>query len=293
MRPVRCFAVAFAFASLSLAVGGCAESHGGRSDADASIATDAGGGCAGPRPGDTCACVGGEWRCERMACPPDLNPWDPRDPRGACGVEGAECSSGGPDACGSAMFCTCTRGRWSCAVAEPDPVCWCGREPSEGDRCSEEGATCGECCPTPGGTGWAPMQCVGGHWTAAGCPAIVCPPVEASRCPADTAAALGDPCAPEGASCGHACCDDAIVCEGGAWRPGPVADCAYCPAFECGDGACHGAQLCHHGCGPDDGPVFTCDPLPDDCESCDCVPLWGTQRCETIDGHPHVYDLCG
>lgn len=246
--------------------------------------------CHGPPP-PGCTCVGTEWRCDGT-CPADLNPWDPTDPRNACAVEGAECTSGGTDPCGGATFCSCREGRWQCGVAEPDPVCYCGREPSEGDRCAEEGATCGECCPTPGGTGWAPMACEGGRWTAAACPAIECPPLVIT-CPAQTASALGQPCDLEGSSCGDPCCGDAIVCEGGRWQPGPTLLCAVCQQFPCGAGACHDGQYCHQACGPADGIVHLCEPAPAGCASCECIPLWETQRCEMIDGRPRVTDLGG
>ncbi len=248
--------------------------------------------CWGPPP-PGCECVGTEWVCETGTCPPDLNPWDPRDPHNACAAEGAECTSGGTDPCGGGMWCECRGGLWECAVAEPDPVCWCGRQPSEGDRCSEEGAMCGECCPTPGG--WPAMVCEGGHWTPALCPDVECAPVPAVSCPANTSSVIGHACDVEGASCGDPCCDDAIVCRGGRWEPGPVADCVWCPAWTCGDGACHSNEYCHRSCGPTDGIVYTCEPTPESCSSCDCIPLWGTQRCEMVDGHPHVIDLgfCG
>ncbi len=246
--------------------------------------------CPGPAP-EGCVCVGTEWRCDGT-CPPDLNPWDPTDPNNVCSVEGAECSSGSGDQCGGAMFCTCIGHLWQCAVAEPDPVCWCGREPSEGDRCVEEGAMCGECCPTPGGPGWAPMICAGGHWTAAACPPG-CPAPEPSPCPANTASVLGQACGPEGAFCGDACCDDAIVCQGGRWEPGPVADCTWCSAWACGDGNCHDGEYCHQGCGPTDGPEYFCEPAAG-CSSCDCLPNLDYQRCEMVDGHPLVIDVgCG
>lgn len=244
--------------------------------------------CIGPRP-PGCACVGTEWRCEGGTCPPDLSPWEPT----ACAIEGAECTSGGTDPCGVGMFCTCRAGLWECAVAEPDPVCWCGRAPSEGDRCNEEGATCGECCPEA--SEWSAMTCVGGRWTAAACDAEVCPPVARIPCPANTMSIAGRACEVEGASCGDECCGDLVVCESGTWQPQEGVPCVWCSAWTCGDGSCHDGEYCHETCGPDDGAVHYCEPTPEGCSSCDCLPLWGTQRCEMIDGHPHVFDLglCG
>lgn len=247
--------------------------------------------CWGPAP-PGCVCDRGEWRCD-ATCPPDLNPWDPSHPSNACWVEGAECTSGGTDPCGGGMWCTCRGGRWECAVAEPDPVCYCGREPSEGDRCVEEGASCGECCPLPGG--WPAMTCSGGRWTAAECGDVLCPPAPSLPCPANTASIAGRACDLEGASCGDECCGDHVVCTGGRWEPQTGVPCVWCSAWECGDGSCHDGELCHETCGPADGPAYFCEPTPEGCSSCDCIPLWGTQRCEMIDGHPHVIDLglCG
>lgn len=250
--------------------------------------------CLGPRPGPDCVCRGTDWSCPSTTCPEGLNPWDPSDPRNACTREGATCSSGSGDSCGAAMFCTCESGSWSCAVAEPDPVCWCGRQPTEGDRCVEEGASCGECCPTAEGTGWPAMTCEDGHWTAATCPAVECPPV-AFECPVDATALLGTSCVVEGASCGHACCDGSIDCRDGVWQLGAIADCSLCPDFDCGGGECFLGEYCYQRCGPDDGLEHVCAPTPEGCNDCSCIPLWGTQACEMIDGHPHVRELgfCG
>lgn len=226
----------------------------------------------------------------------DLDPWNPMDPRNACSVEGATCNSGSGDACGAAMFCTCTRGAWNCAVAEPDPVCWCGRQPAEGDRCAEEGASCGECCPTPGGTGWPAMQCVSGHWETSPCPAVECPMVEPIlECPVDTSTLLGRACAEEGAYCGDSCCSSSVECRAGLWVRGPEADCESCNEYACGEGACREDQYCGSRCGPADGIAFYCAPLGFDCHDCSCLVLDASQRCEMIDGHPHVSQLgfCG
>jgi hypothetical protein len=228
-------------------------------------------------------------------CPPGIDPWNPESPGNVCSGEGTMCTSGGTDSCGSALFCECRSGRWNCLFAEPDPVCWCGRQPTEGDRCSEEGASCGECCPTPGGTGWPAMTCEGGHWTSAACPDIDCAPI-GGTCPADPASLVGTACEIEGQSCDHACCSGAVTCEDGTWVRGPIAACIWCPQYPCGSGACNiDTQYCHQTCGPDDGTVHVCEPAPAGCTSCDCIPLWGTQTCEMVDGHPVVRDLgfCG
>jgi hypothetical protein len=228
-------------------------------------------------------------------CPPGINPWNPSDPASACSPEGATCTSGSGDACGSFMSCTCEMGHWSCAVAEADPVCWCGRQPSEGDRCNTEGMSCGECCPTPGGTGWPAMQCMAGHWTAAACPAVVCPPIETPECPANTRPLIGTACTSEGQFCGDACCSDPITCTAGVWQMGPEADCFACLEYPCGDGACRTDQTCVSRCGPADGIEYVCAARDASCNDCSCIPITSAQRCEMIDGHPHVSEtgFCG
>ncbi len=251
--------------------------------------------CRGAPPGPGCVCVGTSWSCPNTMCPPDINPWNPTDPHSACSPDGAMCSSGGTDVCGSAMSCRCESGHWNCAVAEPDPVCWCGRQPSAGDRCNMEGASCGECCPTPGGTGWPAMQCVSGHWTAATCPAIECAAV-ARECPADTAILLGTACpTTEGARCGDPCCSDSVTCFDGVWVRGPEADCALCSEYVCGAGHCRADQTCTSRCGPADGIEYFCAPQVSGCNACSCMPPSSISRCEMIDGHPHVSEIgfCG
>lgn len=292
-----------------MASGGCAASHAtsddGGTGGDGAV-------CAGSPAlicvsdcasdaGRAAICVGGVWSCPpgtrdlstctTSMCPSGLNPWDPTDPLRACAREGATCTSGS-DPCGSGMFCTCTSGLWECAVAEPDPVCWCGREPSEGDRCAEEGASCGECCPTPGGTGWPAMQCVGGHWTAAACPAVPCPRLD---CPADTRALLGRSCSSSAEMCGDPCCGSAVTCTEGVWAPGPDAECFACLQYPCGDGFCPDSDICTSRCGPADGIEFVCVPSPSGCADCGCLPLTSDQTCEMIDGHPHLSEVgfCG
>jgi hypothetical protein len=251
--------------------------------------------CHGPQPGPGCVCRGTEWSCVSTTCPADIDPWG--SPGTPCAVEGEHCTSGGSDACGSAMFCDCQMGHWNCAVAEPDPVCWCGREPSPGDRCNEEGASCGECCPTPGGTGWEPMTCVDGHWQPGACPEIVCPTFPAS-CPVSRASALGTSCPSEGEICGNPCCGTGFMCSGGAWNEGPDVDCVVCDpsgTFACGDGTCERGQACAAECGPTDGIVHSCAILPDGCTSCDCATPPPGAACEMRDGHPFftMLGFCG
>ncbi len=246
--------------------------------------------CWGPPP-PGCTCRGTEWVCPPRECPADINPWDPDHPGNACTTEGATCRNGGDSPCGGFMSCTCEGGRWTCLVAEPDPVCWCGREPSEGDACSEEGAVCGECCPAPGG--WAAMACHDGAWTTATCPEIVCP-VDVS-CPVETSTLLGRSCSVDGAACGDPCCSNAVRCEGGTWVHGPDADCITCNSHECGGGLCNEHQYCNAFCGPADGIDYDCQPLPDGCSDCSCLDLPPSHTCSMIDGHPHVRELgfCG
>jgi hypothetical protein len=249
--------------------------------------------CWGPPPAG-CTCEGTEWVCEPTTCPPGINPWNPDDPANVCSPDGSTCNSGGGSECGGGMWCTCESGRWNCAVAEPDPVCWCGREPEVGDRCNEEGMMCGECCPTAGGTGWDAMTCVDGRWTTAACPEIVCPAVAVS-CPVDTAEVLGRTCSIEGAQCGDQCCSNHIICESGVWVEGIDADCLTCNSYECGGGLCNDEQYCNAFCGPADGIDYDCQPEPEDCDDCSCLGLPPSVSCTMIDGHPHVRELgfCG
>lgn len=252
--------------------------------------------CVGAPPSSTCRCEGTTWVCDD-ACPPGINPWDPTSPGSACEPEGRHCQSGGTDECSSFLSCDCEGGHWECLFAEPDPSCWCGRQPDEGSRCNEEGATCGECCPTPGGTGWPAMTCEDGHWQPAGCPEIECPPVVA-ECPVDRAAALGTLCAIEGTVCGNACCGRGFMCSGGRWIEGPDVDCIVCDesaTYECGPGTCERGQACTSQCGPDDGIVYSCTQLDPSCgESCDCAPARGLE-CRESDGHVYLSDggFCG
>ena len=228
-------------------------------------------------------------------CPSGIDPWNPENPANACSPEGSRCSSGGGSACGFYMGCECEAGRWSCVVAEPDPACWCGREPSPGSPCNEEGASCGACCPSAEDPDpFGPFTCVAGQWTESDCPAIECPPIDPPRCPA--VRELGTSCANEGQTCGDPCCS-AQTCVGGVWIPGPEADCLCDPTstFSCGGGSCGRGTACASTCGPDDGLEHFCEPLPAGCTSCACIDLEPGQICEDRDGHVFLSQnvLCG
>lgn len=228
-------------------------------------------------------------------CPSGIDPWNPENPANACSPEGATCMSGGGGACSFFQRCECTEGTWTCLVAEPDPACWCGREPTVGSECNEEGATCGACCPTPEDPDpFGPFACIDGRWAAGDCPAIECPSIDPPSCPA--VRELGTTCANEGQICGDVCCSSQ-QCVGGVWVPGPDADCLCDPtrSFACGSGSCTERNACTAHCGPDDGLEHRCDPLPADCTSCDCVPLAPGETCEERDGRVFVREntLCG
>lgn len=297
----------------------CADSHG--NDPDAS-SVDAGsdtseledtGGCNhdGPRPsctnecadGDgvlTTVCVEDQWVCPpgtvdvstcSGGCPAGIDARDPDAPGSACSTEGATCSEG--TQCGSAMFCTCESGRWNCGVAEPDPVCWCGREPEVGDACNGEAPECGQCCPTAEGPNWPPMSCVDGAWQPTACEEIACPEV-LLECPVDIESVLGTACVHDAQSCGNPCCGS-IQCNGGIWERGPLLGCACELAPACGSGSCTAQQSCNVRCGPDDGSEYYCRQLPEGCDSCECAPLLPGQTCEMIEGRVHVNEneICG
>lgn len=222
-------------------------------------------------------------------CPPGIDPY--AAPYEACGPEGATCGSNGGQ-CGSVLSCECTAGLWNCLFAHPDPVCTCGREPSEGDSCVEEGASCGECCPTGDAPDWAPMMCSGGTWQPMVC-APECPMTTGS-CPVNPHDHIGDECSSEGLSCGNACCGTAADCVGGVWRAGPDAECFCGPQRPCGSGECRDNQYCVQSCGPADGPEYACEALPEECSDCSCIPLDpGLGRCEMVDGAPMIGHFCG
>jgi hypothetical protein len=227
--------------------------------------------------------------CDR-GCPDGINPWDRDVPNSACSVEGATCSEG--TQCGSAMFCTCESGSWNCGVAEPDPVCWCEREPVVGDPCSDESIRCGECCPTLDGPGWAPMVCSGGTWQPRACEELACPEI-LLECPVEIEPLLGTACVHEAQSCGDACCGS-VQCRDGLWVNGPALGCACFPSPACGTGRCTLQQSCNSECGPAGGFDFRCVALPADCNNCECVSLEPGQSCELVDGHVHVTEdeLC-
>lgn len=301
----------------------CANSHGTDDDAstaDASVAdaqSDAGARdseqCLHDGPHPQCAtecgdgdgvilaiCVDDAWVCPpgsvditscEGGCPDGINPRDRDAPGSACTNEGATCSEG--TQCGSAMFCTCEEGSWDCAVAEPDPVCWCGREPEVGDACTGEVERCGECCPTAGGNVWSPMSCVDGSWQPAECEEIVCPEL-LLECPVELEPLLGTACTHEAQSCGDACCGS-VQCNDGVWERGPELGCACFPPPPCGSGSCTLQQSCNTRCGPDDGLEFRCVALPSGCNDCECMPLQPGQSCAMVDGAVHVTEneFCG
>ena len=274
--------IALIASSLALSLfGACSSSHMNVGEADAggdARGVDAGRDAPAPDGGDR--------------CPDGIDPFHPS----SCSTEGAHCTNGATDPCGAFVACDCTMGQWQCIVAEPDPVCSCGREPSAGDRCGMDGASCGECCPTPGGTGWAAMTCVTGHWQPAPCPDIVCPAIP-EPCPADRASVLGTSCRSEGQSCGDACCGSAFTCTSGLWVPGPDAECLCDPSssFACGPGTCRRGQACTNGCGPTDGIVYSCTPLPVDCTSCSCATVPPGYTCQARGGTVffELDGLCG
>ncbi len=219
------------------------------------------------------------------ACSPDVNPFRPT----ACSVEGERCGSTG-GACGGGTDCTCTAGLWQCRVAEPDPACWCGREPTMGSPCNTEGMGCGACCPGPGE--WPALQCVGGRWAAAACPPVECPD---HGCPVDRPGAVGTSCPSPGTRCGNACCSSPIQCDPATrrWVALPEADCICSePDFVCGEGSCTADRDCISECGPADGIIFSCHSAPDGCTGCGCYP---GQACEVRDGHVFVLPsgFCG
>jgi len=229
--------------------------------------------------GPDAGCPGGV-----CACPSDINPWDPGSPGSQCTVEGARCGSAG-GVCDGALSCTCTSGVWQCRVAEPDPACYCGREPTMGSPCNTEGMGCGACCPGPGE--WPALSCVEGRWAAAACPPVVCPD---RGCPVDRVAAVGAYCPATNTTCGNPCCSSPIRCsDTHRWVSLPEADC-ICPfneEFTCGAGSCVADQVCTSDCGPMDGVIFSCQPSRSGCVGCACFTEPGV-ICEEIDGHIFV-----
>lgn len=246
--------------------------------------------CAGAPPYPGCACVLGAWTCDPIACPPRVDPRDPDAPANRCDFAPARCLQPA-GTCEPVAECTCEAGAWRCDVVEPDPVCTCGREPAAGELCLTEGDTCGECCPTEAGTGWAFMTCRGHVWVPGACDLALCPPLP---CPADTAPVIGAACASEGQACGDPCCGTGIRCEDGRWARAPDAACA-CSAFACGPGTCRGGEACRDRCGPADGREHACVPLPAGCSDCDCFAPPPGYECTEVDGHVFVRELglCG
>ena len=246
-------------------------------------------------------CVGTEWVCPPGAfdsafctgpCPEGIEPRNPDAPGSACSFEGATCSEG--TQCGSALFCTCEAGSWNCAIAEPDPACWCERAPTAGEPCLlEPGVQCGTCCPTLAGPNWPSMSCQDGVWEHTPCPDVECPEL-LLECPVEVSGLLGTRCAHEDQSCGEPCCGS-VQCRGGVWQPGPALGCACEASPTCGEGRCTRRESCQSRCGPDDGVEFLCVALPAGCENCACMPLGVGQRCEMIDGQVRIFgdEFCG
>lgn len=224
-------------------------------------------------------------------CPSGINPWaPPGDPANACSPEGRTCRSGGSSPCGGAMGCECVEGSWQCWVAEPDPVCWCGRTPSEGDPCNTEGDSCGEgCCTGIGG-----FRCVGGHWRGVDCDPTDCE--SEPRCPAMRP--IGGGCSDEGLSCGDPCCVTPDICRGGRWEAGEGLMCLICPeegeSFSCGGGDCPGGTACtmlELRCGTSGAATYVCTPLPAGCHDCGCVPAVEDRACEVVDGRVTLREI--
>lgn len=215
-------------------------------------------------------------------CPSDLPVWNGNT---SCEHEGQNCSAGSPSVCGSAYSCNCHLGFWTCAIAEPDPACWCGRYPSLGSECNTEEQE----CPSPASCDPSRpnLVCQSGHWIADPLNNELCAPP--TVCPADADLVLGDPCATEGTLCsrtlccelptvpGHELSHASLVCDGGVWVDARIeADCIpeipMCNVFLCGTGFCMTDEICVQSCGPADGPQFDCyrvSPL-------DCGGLWGS-----------------
>ncbi|MBX7191847.1 MAG: hypothetical protein K1X94_07305 [Sandaracinaceae bacterium] len=259
------------FASL-LAGCSCADSHERDVDAgplvDARVGADAPVSCMGSPPPFQCtvcgsdsftspACMpGGSWQC-----PIGMTP-APLCPAGCLGpAPGPDCSC---DTSGASP-------RWSCP---------CNAATRDGTPCTTEGESCGACCPVATEPTFGPFLCSGGRWLIEPCP-FDCPVPDPTPCPARPV--LGATCPVEGQECGDPCCDTAVLCEGGVWAPGPVADCAICSSYGCGPaGSCRADQACaSFGCPGDE----TCQPLPVGCSSCDCVAVPPGARCEVRDGH--------
>lgn len=117
-------------------------------------------------------------------------------------------------------------------------------------------------------------------------------PVDAAaasvECPVVATTLIGQACDAEGALCGDTCCSDAAFCTGGTWTREPLMECFLCSAYACGDGICRTGQTCVGRCGLAGGTRFTCASRASGCEDCSCIAITSSQRCEMIDGHPHV-----
>lgn len=198
-----------------------------------------------------------------------------------CSDVGLTCSSGGTSTCGSFYSCECeSTGFWSCAIAEPDPACWCGRYPSVDSECVTEGQQCtnGSSCDES----HPALVCHSRRWTvdaAASC--------GLRECPANVAEAIGTPCDVGGVTCNQAlCCTYAspgstvrsasILCSGSTWIEQAIAvDCipemSVCDGFACGSGFCRPDQACVQRCGPTDGVNFSCVSIDGVAPSCDAL----------------------
>ncbi len=164
----------------------------------------------------------------------------------------------------------CTGGRWQCPPGTVDI------------------ASCPPTCfgPPPGPS----CRCIGTSWECA-------PPTDA-WCPVDLMAGLGTSCSLDEQLCGDPCCDATLVCRGGTWVEGPLADCLLCDStqfFDCGGGACGHGQECQLTCGPTDGPIYRCVVIPSDCTNCDCAVVAPGESCTVRGGHVFVGEgsFCG
>ncbi len=229
--------------------------------------------CEGTTPPFQCVVCGGDaftspvclpgnvWQCPIGMTPAPLCPATCLGP-----PPGAECVC---DTSGSSP-------RWSCP---------CNAATREGTPCTAEGASCGACCPTASEPSFGPFDCVDGSWQLEPCP-LLCPSPDPTPCPARPI--VGAACPEEGQACGDPCCEVSVVCEGGAWAPGPLADCAICSSYACGaaGGACRADQACaSFGCPGDE----TCIGLPLGCRSCECATVPPGARCEERDGHVFLW----
>jgi hypothetical protein len=208
----------------------------GPSAVDAAVGADASGPFPDAASGD--AASGDAAHGDATTSPPDAGAC-PADLFAAvgtpCAQEGAFCGGEGCDPCGFCHIIHCTGGQWEDLEAPPpppdDPVC----HPEAG-------------VPDAGGPPVADV----------GVPPVVDAGVfdpDAGACPADLFAAVGTPCAPDGAFCGGEACDPCsfchiIHCTGGQWEdleaPPPPPDDPACRP-DAGVGCCHADGDCGAG----------------------------------------------